>query len=373
MKKLIVLAGLGLLSVTAVASDDGQHWYVGPQVGGTITDSEWRLNNGLYYGLNAGKYLNDNWAVELNAITGQHDGNGRNGNFLGKQDLSAYSLDALRFFNRDGRVKPFVTVGAGMLTAHQQHGSSNDNLLVQVGGGALVRVWQNGDGSNAFNIRPEVKFRWNDKGYTSISDTLVGVVFQFAFGAPTVHRAVATPAPVAAPVLAASPAPTPPAPPVVIQPMDSDGDGVMDDQDQCPGTPRGAAVDALGCPRKGAITLVGVTFENNSTKLKSESFTVLDSVANDLKQHSRLKVEVQGHTDSVGADAYNLKLSQGRADAVRAYLISQGVGTDQLRASGYGETRPIADNATAAGRAENRRVVMEVIDNPGEVEIKQAK
>ena len=98
----------------------------------------------------------------------------------------------------------------------------------------------------------------------------------------------------------------------------------------------------------------------------------LDDVADGLKKHPRLKVELQGHTDSRGPDAYNLTLSQKRADAVRAYLIKDGVPATQITAKGYGEGQPIADNKTDAGRAQNRRVVMLVVDNPGDVEVKGA-
>jgi OOP family OmpA-OmpF porin len=96
-------------------------------------------------------------------------------------------------------------------------------------------------------------------------------------------------------------------------------------------------------------------------------------VAADLKKYPRLKIEVQGHTDSVGADAYNLDLSQRRAAEVRNYLMGQGVAAAQLTAKGYGETQPIAENTNAAGRQQNRRVVLAVVDNPGEVEVQQAR
>jgi OOP family OmpA-OmpF porin len=147
---------------------------------------------------------------------------------------------------------------------------------------------------------------------------------------------------------------------------------VLDTNDQCPGTPPGTAVDAVGCPRKGSVTLEGVTFETNSAKLTSTSRPVLDQVAAAMRKYPRLKVEVQGHTDSAGADAYNMDLSQHRADAVREYLISQGVAPGQMTSKGYGETEPIADNSTEAGRAQNRRVVLHVTDNPGDVEVKEA-
>jgi outer membrane protein OmpA-like peptidoglycan-associated protein len=143
---------------------------------------------------------------------------------------------------------------------------------------------------------------------------------------------------------------------------------VLDPADQCPGTARGVQVDDRGCPREPVI-LRGVDFEFNAATLKPESRPVLDEVAADMKKHPRLRVELQGHTDSKGADAYNLDLSQRRANSVRDYLVSQGVNPGQLVAKGYGETQPIADNATESGRAENRRVVMRVLDNPTDVEV----
>jgi len=114
-----------------------------------------------------------------------------------------------------------------------------------------------------------------------------------------------------------------------------------------------------------------VTFETNSATLTTASRPVLDQVATGMKKYPRLKVEVQGHTDSSGADSYNMKLSQQRADAVRDYLISQGVAAGQLTAKGYGETQPVADNSSEGGRALNRRVVLHVTDNPGDVDVKE--
>jgi OOP family OmpA-OmpF porin len=129
------------------------------------------------------------------------------------------------------------------------------------------------------------------------------------------------------------------------------------------------AVDADGCPRRGSATLQGVTFEFNSATLTNESRPVLTEVAADLKRYPRLRIELQGHTDSVGNDAYNLQLSEKRAQSVRDFLIAEGVGDQQLTAKGYGESMPVSDNKTNEGRAENRRVVMAVTENPGDVDV----
>lgn len=143
---------------------------------------------------------------------------------------------------------------------------------------------------------------------------------------------------------------------------DADGDGVLDNRDRCANTASGARVDVNGCEFTEAIELRGVTFETNSATLTGQSLGVLNDAAATLKRNSDLTVEAQGHTDSQGAESYNLALSQRRAEAVRDYLVREGVAADKLTAKGYGESQPVADNSTAAGRAENRRVVLKVLN-----------
>ena len=144
-------------------------------------------------------------------------------------------------------------------------------------------------------------------------------------------------------------------------PTDEDRDGVCDGVDKCPGTAAGRKVDAVGCeelfvPERGDLVLEGVTFENDSAQLKPESAATLDSVAASLLAWPEVRVEVEGHTDSTGSDAYNQKLSQKRAESVRDYLVAKGVDASRLSAKGYGEAEPIADNKSEDGRARNRRV-----------------
>jgi OOP family OmpA-OmpF porin len=142
---------------------------------------------------------------------------------------------------------------------------------------------------------------------------------------------------------------------------DSDGDGVLDSGDRCPGTPPGQKVDALGCPvlfsgLARTLVLTGVNFESGSATLTGQSSATLESVAASLKAYPELRIEIAGYTDDRGTVAANRRLSQARADAVRAFLVRQGVAAAQLIARGYGAANPIDSNTTAAGRARNRRV-----------------
>ncbi len=132
---------------------------------------------------------------------------------------------------------------------------------------------------------------------------------------------------------------------------DSDGDKVSDDVDKCPNTPAGLEVDADGCQ-----VLIGVNFETGKAVLTPESSSILDRVVQSLVDRPSVQVEVVGHTDSTGSISVNRRLSKARAEAVRKYLVSHGVGEDRLTARGAGPDEPLASNETAEGRAQNRRV-----------------
>jgi OOP family OmpA-OmpF porin len=134
-------------------------------------------------------------------------------------------------------------------------------------------------------------------------------------------------------------------------PVDSDGDGVTDDKDRCPGTPAGARINASGC-----WVLSGVLFDTGKSTIRPEMNRELEEVAMVMRRNPDLKIEIQGHTDSVGDAAFNQRLSEQRARAVMNYLIGEGISALRLQARGLGETRPAASNDTAEGRAINRRV-----------------
>jgi OOP family OmpA-OmpF porin len=357
MKHTTALCVLALASLPAMADETGQ-WYFTPQVGYVWTDGDRSAEDDWLYGLSIGKHVSERWSTELNFNRTKPD--------VGAASLTldALSLDFLRVFNRDASSSPFLSFGAGAIANNFDPGPYANDFLAQVGFGFFMR-------HGNFTFRPEIKVRRDDAGAQgNLIDYIASLGFQFNFGGAAPAPAP-TPPPAPAPAPAVEPAPPPPPAPVVPPPpADTDGDGVIDPKDKCPGTPRGVAVDADGCPRKGSITLEGVTFELNKADLTVDSRPVLDRVAEDLRKFPRLRIELQGHTDSSGSDKYNMSLSQRRADSVAQYLIDAGIPSSQVTAKGYGESEPIADNTTDAGRAQNRRVVMKVLDNPGEVDVK---
>jgi OOP family OmpA-OmpF porin len=142
--------------------------------------------------------------------------------------------------------------------------------------------------------------------------------------------------------------------------IDSDGDGVPDYKDACPGTPKGTPVDTRGCPAVKKITVGDVNFDFDRATLKDEAQSVLNSAAEQIKSAgSAVKgVMVTGYTDSTGPEAYNQALSERRANSVKGYL--EGKGISNITTAGKGEANPVGDNATRAGRAANRRVEIDV-------------
>jgi len=145
----------------------------------------------------------------------------------------------------------------------------------------------------------------------------------------------------------ALPAPPPPPPPVALP---------------CRANP-GEAISLAGCATGDTLVLHGVTFEFNKATLTPDARTLLDEVVAALKSREDIKVEIDGHTDGIGSDAYNQKLSEASAASAKKYLVDAGIADARLAAKGFGKTQPIADNSTEAGRDLNRRVELRVVES----------
>lgn len=147
--------------------------------------------------------------------------------------------------------------------------------------------------------------------------------------------------------------------------VDTDGDGIADPDDKCPnlfGTP-----ENQGCPdikadvaKKIDYAANNIYFATGKHTLLNKSFKGLDDVVKEMKADAGLQIAINGHTDDIGSDASNMKLSENRAAAVKAYLVKKGIDESRVKAIGFGETQPVADNKTAAGRQKNRRVELEL-------------
>jgi OOP family OmpA-OmpF porin len=391
-----LLAGLAALgSATAYAADVPER-EVGLLLGGGWADknlvgSKDDEANPLF-GLRYGQRLNDDFNFFGDLVYGAYDGDLAG---VGDADVTTLRGGLEWLFSKQQKYNWFLSGGLGLINVNVDGSPDFTRPMASLGVGQAWPVGAN----NAFRweVRADQSFGNDSLADAGLTNFQALLGYSWGLGAPldsdgdgVIDRKDQCPN-------------TPKGAKVDTKgcPLDSDGDGVFDGLDRCPDTPAGVKVNADGCPldtdgdgipdykdscptvpapgtpdgcppkavepeptpapavepapvRK--LTLEGVNFATDSAKLRPESMAILDSAAATLKEWGEVKVEVAGHTDSVNSDAYNLKLSQRRAEAVRAYLIKQGVAAERLTAKGYGESMPVADNKTAAGRAKNRRV-----------------
>ena len=374
MKKLALIVATASLAgsvlTTAQAQSYDDRWYIAPALQYINIDND-RPNNDDGYGLNiqVGKPVSPHLNAEIGIFGNLLDGAGDNDNF--EQEQYGINLDLLALADRSG-FQPYVLAGVGMMLSKFDQGIDNNSetsLHGDVGIGSLIQLTENG-----LALRSEARYRTEFlddaqrvNGEEDYSDWVYSVGLHAPIGAAATADAPITP---------------------VVR--DSDGDGVLDADDQCPTTPPGEAVNSVGCPRdddrdgvlnanddcpntapnvrvdsrgcdlQDVITLRGVNFHTNSARLRAESYPILDNAITTLVRYSNLQVEVAGHTDSRASDSYNQDLSQRRAETVRQYLINGGVSGNRLTATGYGENEPVASNDTPDGRLQNRRVELRV-------------
>lgn len=290
-----------------------------------------------------GKILNEHFNVE---VKGFYQGFGGYSNPVtdagGRWDLTGGTAD-LQYYIQRAKFSPYTVIGLGAMNTSVP-GDSGTGFIGEAGAGFTYELHDN------FLLRSDVRYRYNNNfnahlqpGTDEFHDLIVNAGFVIPFGDK--------PKPVVAKVVE---------PIADCSTQDSDSDGVNDCLDKCPGTMSGGKVDEQGCPIQ--LELKGVNFEYNSATLTPQAMDVLDGVAASFIAYPEKKdIEVQGHTSSEGTTSYNLKLSKRRSQAVVDYLQSKGV-TNHMIAKGYGESQPIADNSTEAGRAQNRRVVLVWLD-----------
>lgn len=351
-KNLLAMASLAaLVTMSAAQAEEPQddRWYVAPF--GTFIKSggDRGAKDGWGGGMGFGKMLNEYFNIELRGFYQGFSGynNANTGQTTGRWDLTGGSADLQYYFFRD-TFSPYVVAGIGGMNTSVP-GDSAASITGEGGVGFTYELHDN------FLLRSDVRYRYNNNfnanlrpGTEEYHDMTVNVGFVIPFGEK----------PKAA-VTQAKLEPEPAAPDCST--MDSDGDGVNDCLDKCPGTISGSQVDAQGCPIR--IELKGVNFKYDSAELTENAKYILDGVAAKLAAYPQDKeIEVQGHASSEGAYQYNVRLSQRRSQSVVDYLRAKGV-TDRMHAKGYGPDRPIADNATEAGRIQNRRVELVWMEN----------
>lgn len=327
MKKILIALSI-CASTALLASDADYHWELTPTVGGVLPEGNTGLDNAFTFGLRVAKNLgNDYWLDQIEVGYDRIDDFDVKAG--GGVDTDVYHLNFVKdIWNITDSLKLYGLVGAGYMDFHGKvEDEDKDTGFGQYGLGLKYYIADNF--ATKLEVRDAITF---DEAEHFMFYTLG---FGVDFGSRTTNKPVAA---VADPI------------------GDSDGDGVPDNLDRCPGTPAGVVVDEYGCEKIIKFSDVDVNFAFDSAKLTPEASGKLNQIANYLGEHDNYRVLLEGHTDSVGAEAYNQKLSEKRANSVKQGLVGAGVTAEKIDVVGYGELKPIATNTTKEGRAENRRV-----------------
>lgn len=276
-----------------------------------------------------------NWGAELGLDTFDFDG-------VDSKHQSISAAGVYNFFS-ESMIHPLAKFGLGMTESKNIIGEKKNapHAKAAVGLEANFRYASVGALFNYIYIQkvqetPEVKD----------ASALIPALYLTIHGARGEESVSKSEAPVAAPVVAK---------------VDTDGDGVTDDEDKCPNTKTGIEVNGYGCSltEKASIKLQ-VEFANGKSVLDSKFDSEITALANFMAKYPNTNAEIAGHTDSTGSAAINNSLSQKRADAVKTALVNAGVDAKRVVAKGYGAKNPIADNKTAEGRQANRRVMADI-------------
>jgi OmpA-OmpF porin, OOP family len=263
----------------------------------------------------------------------------------------------------DNRLVPFIAAGVGGTTLRYPEGMKNEtDSLFNYGGGIKYFF------TDALALRADIRQLLVFDGGRSDFEYTIGLTFLFGG-----KMAAATPPPEPA-VFDSDGDGVPdnldkcPDTPKGVKvdkdgcPLDSDGDGVPDYLDKCPDTPKGVKVNKNGCtiPQKAAEKVsiaLAVEFDTGKADIKPQYREQIKKVGDFMKTYPETTAVIEGHTDNVGREESNLRLSTKRAESVRTYLIENfGIAANRLTARGYGSSRPVADNATPEGRQKNRRI-----------------
>ncbi|MEX2468835.1 MAG: OmpA family protein [Pseudohongiellaceae bacterium] len=329
---------LTTLAMGSHAAADAGQFYLAPGLQWMDFSSATGLDNDMGYFIGLGYDLTDRIGFELSTFDLDPDTNtGTGGDF----DIDHYKLDVLYYFN-DNRVQPFVVGGMG----NTNFNGENDTVF-DLGAGLKVDLADNLVWRTTLRSFNHLNRDFEDTDY-GIDSSLI---FYFGGNERPQRQTASTPTPTSTPTPAA--------------PRDSDRDGVPDSSDECPDTPMNYAVDEDGCPipvEEMARVELLVNFDFDRAVVKPEYFDEIEEVADFMEQYPDVIVELEGHTDSIGTNEYNMGLGQRRANAVRDLLIEEfDVQSSRISAVSYGEEQPVASNDTAAGRADNRRTITMII------------
>jgi OOP family OmpA-OmpF porin len=347
--KLKMLAGIvALLPVLVVADEVNTQsgFSLGAGIGVLQPSGDRDLESGDTTAFNGAYRFDPNWEIEVTTLGSDLDGDGV---LNSDADARSNRLDFNYYFN-NGNWQPYASAGFGKTKYDYDDGSKADDAPLDFGLGLKyffnpswfargdVRGFTVSEGTdNAITFSVGHMFNQHKEEMPPADSDNDGVI-------DDLDQCPGTPAGVAVDHKGC--------------PMDTDGDGVLDYMDQCPNSSAGAVVNESGCEKISMSMNLTVEFPNNSAELGPiGSHPDFDAAVAFLSTHTNVSATIEGHTDSRGDAAYNQALSEQRAKAAADRLIERGVDAGRISSVGYGESKPIADNDTVEGRQDNRRIV----------------
>lgn len=361
---LMIFFGL-FLSPAAQAENRAGAVILTPMAGFHLFDGGLDLDDGAAVGLGLGFNITPEWGIEADLRYTPTESTVSGADL--DLDVWSFGLSGLYHFQPAADLNPYLAVGlGGMVYDFEDTSRDDEDFMGYWGGGfkyalcdyAALRL----DLRHILDFRSDNRGRNDDSSSRHHLSAMLGVAFQFGgFSSQPVPVRQA-----AAPVEQVTPAPA--------TLLDSDHDGVPDDRDACPDTPQKTRVDARGCaerpeqpeqpeqPKQPASLTLNLQFDLDQARITDAHASELSLAADFIARHANYDIVVAGHTDDQGEAAYNRQLAQRRAENVRQALIDgYDIAPQRIRAIGYGEIKPIASNATAEGRAANRRVEINVL------------
>ena len=391
---LVSTVSLALFVVAPLQAESRGNTYINLSAGIEDFDSDRQLKSKDLIALGLEHRYSVNWAAELFLMDSDPRLKGSNEQI----DLTQWGVDGIYYFDTDdaASIQPYAAIGLG-ISDFGTGSDSNEEAQARVGLGfryILAEHW---------SVRADARLLYSEESHTVDNTLMIGLSYAFR-PQRIVPKAMPEPEPVVPVVEADSDSDgvvdskdqcpgtgsgitvdgrgcpfdsdndgvadhadecpgTEPAASVDLKGcmLDNDGDGVGNHRDQCPATPVGRQVDENGCKyvlhRTEEMTLQ-INFASNSSDITQDQYSEIETVARFLQKYGEVSTVIEGHTDDRGAADYNQKLSQSRANAVRNVLIERyGIAANRISAKGFGESRPIASNASSAGRSSNRRVV----------------
>ncbi len=332
MKKLSAI-GFSILLASSLMAAEGYRYEIAPTVSKNWSDRDSGFESATSWGAKLNAYINDivGFQIDYSRLDNVHFRHGPQ-----KSDIDRIGLNLLLEAPTSSHITPYMLIGGGYENVELKLDDEDSQAFANVGAGVKYSI------NKALDAVVEAKYIRKLDSYDSDVMGTFGLGYKFGYVAP--------PKPAPQPVVEPEPAPEPE--PVVEQPKDSDGDGVVDEKDQCPNTAQGIQVDDVGCPVDMELV---IHFDFNKAVIRDEDKPRIDKIIEILKKEPTYKAVVAGHTDSIGTEAYNMELSKRRAEALKAYMVAHGISPERIKTEWYGETRPVASNATPEGRAKNRR------------------